>query len=344
MSAGNDGDRRKAIEAQLAAWSWSSALIAPLAADASFRRYWRVSCNGKAAVLMDAPPQQEDVRPFVAVARHLAALGLSAPTVLAVAEDAGFVLLEDLGEQKFTPLLANGFDAMLLYGAAVDLLAELRQSPPPSFVPAYDQARLLAEARLLIDWYLPAVTGHETSDDVAALFVEAWTKVLAPVARERSVLVLRDYHADNLMWLPARHGLKRVGLLDFQDGVAGHPAYDLVSLLEDARRDVECELAEKMILRYLAHSHDDVSSFRAAYAILGAQRNTKIVGIFSRLSRRDGKVHYLDMIPRVFGYLDRDLSHPALAPVRAWFARHLPAALRARRPDGAGFFPARDVE
>ena len=340
MTAGLDPARRTAIEARLAAWGWGGAGIKPLAADASFRRYWRIERNGAGAVLMDAPPDKEDVRPFVAIARHLSAHRFSAPAVLACAESAGLVLLEDLGDRKFTPLLAAGHDPIELYDAAVDLLIALRRAPLPTRLPLYDEDRLLAEARLLIDWYLPAVTGRATAEATAAAFVDGWRQTLAPVAAVHDTLVLRDYHADNLMWLAERAGSARVGLLDFQDAVAGHPAYDLVSLLEDARRDVAPALAERMIARYLAASGDDPVGFRAASALLGAQRNTKIVGIFTRLFRRDGKLVYLDLIPRVFAYLERDLSHPALAPVAAWYDGAVPPALRRQRPDGRGVYAA----
>jgi aminoglycoside/choline kinase family phosphotransferase len=338
MTAVLDPSRRAAIEAQLAAWGWGGAGIAPLAADASFRRYWRIERSGAGAVLMDAPPTKEDVRPFVAIARHLSAHRFSAPAILACEESAGLVLLEDLGDRKFAPLLAAGHDPLELYGAAVDLLVALRRAPLPARLPPYDEDRLLAEARLLVEWYVPAVTGRAAAAATAAAFVDAWRRALAPVARARDTLVLRDYHADNLMWLAERAGSARVGLLDFQDAVAGHPAYDLVSLLEDARRDVAPALAERMVARYLGAGSDDPAAFRAAYAILGAQRNTKIVGIFTRLFRRDGKPAYLDLIPRVFGYLERDLAHPALAPVAAWYADALPPALRRRRPDGRGTY------
>lgn len=340
MTAALEPTRRAAIEARLAAWGWGGAGIAPLAADASFRRYWRVERNGAGAVLMDAPSDKEDLRPFVAIARHLSAHRFSAPAILACAESAGLVLLEDLGDRKFTSLLAAGHDPLELYGAAVDLLVALRHAPLPEKLLPYDENRLLAEVRLLIDWYLPAVTGRPTAETTAAAFIEAWRRTLAPVALVHDTLVLRDYHADNLIWLAERAGSARVGLLDFQDAVAGHPAYDLVSLLEDARRDVAPALAERMIARYLGASGDDPVGFRDAYAILGAQRNTKIVGIFTRLFRRDHKPAYLDLIPRVFAYLERDLAHPALAPVAVWYEGAVPPALRRQRPDGRGAYNA----
>ncbi len=306
-----------ATPAFLARAGWGDAQVLPLAGDASFRRYFRVAEPGRSAVLMDAPPDKEDSRPFLAVARHLNRLGFAAPIALAVDLDAGLVLLEDFGNARVNPVLAaDPAQEEAIYEAAIDLLVALHRHPPCD-VPPYDEAVLLREVALLTDWYLEG--------GVYNLYTGAWSRVFAAsgVAESRNVLVLRDYHADNLMLLD-RPGLQRLGLLDFQDALAGHPAYDLVSLLQDARRDVDPGLEERMIERYLAATGLDRDSFRAAYEVLGAQRNTKILGIFSRLAKRDGKTHYLDMQPRVAGYLRRNLAHPALAPVRDWFAANAP--------------------
>ncbi|MFQ5567270.1 MAG: aminoglycoside phosphotransferase family protein, partial [Paracoccaceae bacterium] len=193
-------------------------------------------------------------------------------------------------------------------------------------LPPYDAAVLAREAALAREWWLPAAAGATPPPDLAAEFdglIAGATSAVEPV---RDVLVLRDYHADNLIWLPGRKGVARAGLLDYQDALAGHAAYDLMSLLEDARRDTSAELREAMIGRYLEQRPElDGEAFRAAYAALGAQRNLKIVGIFARLAIRDGKPRYLDLIPRVWGHLMRDLAHPALAPLAGWVARHLPA-------------------
>ena len=188
-----------------------------------------------------------------------------------------------------------------------------------------------AEADLVLEWYLPLVTGAAVPSAVAGAYREAWAEVLPDARDGDGVFVLRDFHADNLLWLPQRAGVARVGLLDFQDGVVGGRAYDLVSLLEDARRDVPSALARHLLDHYcrrMAGPGFDSASFRRAYAILGAQRNSKIVGIFARLCRRDGKPYYLEFLPRVWRYLDGDLEHRALAPVRRWFDAHVPADLR----------------
>lgn len=333
------------LDAFLAAAGWGGAAIAPLAGDASNRRYLRVTRPGERAVLMDAPPERgEDVRPFLAVTAWLRDLGLSAPRVLASDPGAGRLLLEDLGDDLYASHLARRpADESPLYGAAVDLLAALADHPPPATLgpdalplPPYDKAVLDREAGLFTGWWLPAVTqvSPAMAEDFAGLVREA----TAPVADVREVVVLRDYHAENLLWLPGRQGAARVGLLDYQDALAGHAAYDLVSLLEDARRDTSPELQEAMLARYLAARPGvDAQAFRAAYAILGAQRNLKIVGIFARLARRDGKPRYLSLIPRVWGHLQRDLSHPALSRLSAWVARHAPPpepAVLARAAEG----------
>ncbi len=330
-------DREAIIRAFLDRAGWAGATRRPLAGDASFRRYDRVTdtAGGRRAVLMDAPPGKEDVRPFLAVDAHLRAQGLSAPEVLAADAEAGLVLLEDLGDALYTRVLDAGEgDEATLYAAAVDVLAALHARPPEGLdPPPYDDDLLMAEVALFIDWFLPAATGAAVDDATRDAFRAAWRAVF-PLARAAPPrLTLRDYHADNLIWLPARAGLRRVGLLDFQDAVLGAPAYDLVSLLEDARRDVAPETVAAMRARYLAaRPETDADAFDAAYAMLGAQRNCKIVGIFTRLWRRDGKPAYLDHLPRVWAHLARDLAHPTLAPLRAWFDEAAPPRLRTR-PD-----------
>ena len=320
-------DRARRAAAFLDAAGWGGATRRPLAGDASFRRYERLERGAARAVLMDAPPP-EDVRPFRAVADWLAAQGYGAPRIFAADDEAGLLLLEDLGDSTYSRALDGGADPAPLYAAATDLLADLHRRPPPPGLAPYDEAALLAEADLLLDWFLPA-RGAPPGAAARAAFHAAWRAVLPAAAVGAPVTVLRDYHADNLMWLPHRAGLARVGLLDFQDALAGSPAYDLVSLLEDARRDVPAALAEAMRARYLAAMPDvDPAAFRAACDVLGAQRNAKIVGIFTRLWKRDGKAGYLALVPRVWRLLEGGLARPALAPVRAWFDEHVPPALR----------------
>ena len=325
--------RDATIGAFLEAAGWGDAERAKLADDASFRVYWRIRRGGEQAVLMDAPPP-EDVRPFHFVAGLLLKMGLSPPRPLAVDPEAGLMLLEDLGDATFTKALAAGADEAGLYRLAVDTLVALHRAwrPEPAeraALPLYDEARLLDEALLLTDWFLPALRGRETPAGAREAYIEAWRAVLPAAEALPSTLVLRDYHVDNLMVLQGRQGVAACGLLDFQDAVLGSPAYDLVSLLEDARRDIAAELVDEMLKRYLrAFPRLDREALRAAMAILGAQRSAKIIGIFTRLDRRDGKPHYLKHIPRVWRLLEGDVAHPALAPVRAWFDREVPAAER----------------
>jgi hypothetical protein len=307
----------------LAAHGWAGAEIRPLAGDASFRRYFRVHLGGRTAVLMDAPPDKEDSRPFLAIGKHLHDLGFSAPQPLAVDLAQGLVLLEDFGDARVNPVLAADASAeAAIYAAAVDILAALHAHPPGD-VPPYNEAELLREARLFPDWYLPAVGLSE-----APGYDAAWAPLWPALFTHPPVLVLRDYHADNLMLLD-RPGLKQLGLLDYQDALAGHPAYDLASLLQDIRRVVSPALEEAMIARYIAARPGiDEAAFRTAYAILAAQRNIKILGVFTRLYVRDGKPAYPRFHPRLWELVNANLQHPALAGVKAWFDAHVPASAR----------------
>ncbi|MBU6165418.1 MAG: phosphotransferase [Alphaproteobacteria bacterium] len=307
----------------LNAHGWGGAAVRPLAGDASFRRYFRVQLGQRTAVLMDAPPDKEDSRPFLAIGRHLDDLGLSAPQALAADLDQGLVLLEDFGDARVNPVLAADAGAEAsIYAAAVDILAELHRHPPAA-VPPYSEAEYQREVRLFPEWYLHAVGVAE-----APGYDAAWAPLWPALFTHPPVLVLRDYHADNLMLLD-RPGLKQLGLLDFQDALAGHPAYDLASLLQDIRRVVSPALESAMLARYLAARPGiDETAFRTAYAILAAQRNIKILGVFTRLYVRDGKPAYTGFHPRLWELVNANLAHPALAPVRAWFDVHVPASAR----------------
>jgi aminoglycoside/choline kinase family phosphotransferase len=330
-------ERVAEIEAFLAARGWRAEELRPLAGDASFRSYRRLVRGERRAVLMDAPPAHEDVRPFVRMAEHLRGLGFSAPEVYAADVSAGLLLLEDLGDDTFTQLLASGSDERALYRLAVEVLIALHALAPeraiPAGLPQYDAERLINEALLFADWYLPAVTGDPPAPPARGSYIEAWQAALPAVLAQPRTLVLRDYHVDNLLRLEGRQGLAACGLLDFQDAVAGAAAYDLMSLLEDARRDIADGLRAEMLSLYLQRARPtDPDGFATAYAILAAQRHAKVIGIFTRLSRRDGKHGYLVHIPRVWGLLDRALGNPALAPVAAWLERHVPAAVRGTPP------------
>lgn len=325
--------RAAEIESFLASAGWAGADHATLAEDASFRRYERVSRSGERAVLMDAPPEREDVRPFLAIARKLADLGFSAPGILAEDIAAGFLLLEDLGDATFTRLLDAGEAAGPLYEMATDVLIDLHRRPaaetvPPGLAP-YDDDRFVTEAALLTKCYLRAVTGTDTPEDVDATYRALWAKLL-PLARNvPDTLVLRDFHVDNLIRIDGRDGVAACGLLDFQDAVAGPVTYDFISLVEDARRDVADDLHAAMRARYL-DAFPDLSpdAFDTSCAILGAQRHCKVLGIFTRLRDRDGKDGYLHHVPRLWRLLERAVEHPALAPLKTWLGLHIPADLR----------------
>ncbi len=323
--------RAEQIRMFLAASGWDGAETRPLAGDASPRRYHRVFMNTRPAVLMDAPPGADaDPHPFLAVTQWLREAGLSAPEIYAADPETGLILLEDLGDALFVRLLADeGATEIPLYEAAIDVLVRLHRLPPPAgnacwAVAPYDGAVYLREARLAVEWYLPAATGHPVPGEVSDAFDAALAPLLVPLSGMAPVAVLRDYHAENLLWLPERTAEARVGLLDYQDLLIGHPAYDLISLIEDARRDTSAELRAAMLARYLAVTGIDGEAFTRAAHLLAAQRNLKIIGIFVRLCRRDGKPAYLRHLPRVWAHLQRDLAHPALTPLRDWCAR-LPA-------------------
>lgn len=305
---------------------WTDGEILPLAGDASFRRYFRVVAPGRTAVLMHAPPEHENSQPFLDVAGHLNRLGFAAPKIMATDLDNGLILLEDFGDARMREVVdAAPESESRIYRDAVTLLGVLHRSPAGD-LPPYTLEEYLREADLFTDWYAPALDLSVDFDG----YRKAWTKALEPVlALAEPVTVLRDYHAENLMLLEGRHGIGSLGLLDFQDALAGHPAYDLVSLLQDARRDVNSELEAKMLDHYRSTNPDAGTGFDAAYAILGAQRNAKILGIFTRLWKRDGKSRYISYQPRVWKYLERDLRHPALAPVAVWFSANVPTARRA---------------
>jgi N-acetylmuramate 1-kinase len=301
---------------------WGGAEILPLAGDASFRRYFRVVDGGRHAVLMDAPPPHEDPRPYISIAEHLGSLGFSAPRILHRDLDQGLVLIEDFGDKRMRETIdAAPFSENEIYRGVVDVLVELHKQPAMQ-IRDYSLKEYQREVGLFTEWYCAAVGIAPDIDG----FVAAWDRVLAIVIDDQHanpVTVLRDYHAENIMMLDGRGGVARWGLLDFQDALAGHPAYDLVSMLQDARRDVSPDLEAAMLAHYKTTANPR-NGFEHAYWILGAQRNTKILGIFTRLWKRDGKAHYLNFQSRMWGLLERDLARPELAPVKTWFDANVP--------------------
>jgi N-acetylmuramate 1-kinase len=308
----------------LASIGWGDSSVTPLAGDASFRRYFRVAAHGeRKAMLMHAPPPHEDPKPFLDMTHYLREQGFCAPEIYGSDLRDGFLLLEDFGDQRMREHVdAHPVDEDMVYRAAVDTLVRLKDAPVADVAP-YDEAAYLREAGLLTKWYLPAMGIDADSAEYDAL----WKDALTALEAASRATVLRDYHAENIMLLDDGGQ----GLIDYQDALVGHPAYDLVSILQDARRDVSPELEAEMLAYYQAAAKPDYD-FGLHYALLGAQRNAKIIGIFTRLWKRDGKARYLDFLPRMWGLLERDLEHPGLAPLKAWFDTTIPANVRARSP------------
>jgi len=365
-----DATRSEAMRSFLSEAGWQDAKREPLPGDASSRTYIRVVKAGRSAMLMDQPQQAEtplagagatpeerrqlgynavarlagaDCARFIAMAAHLRAAGLAAPEVYAADTKNGFLLLEDFGDNLYADALVSGADETELYATAVDALIAIHNEPAPvapGGIPLfdYDETALLGEIDLLTEWYLPMALGRPIELDEQIEHRNLWRSTLARVLADSRVFVHRDYHAQNLIWMPKRHGIARVGMVDFQDAVAGHPAYDLISLLEDARRDVSPALADAMTAHYLARSslRSNREAFLSATAIFAAQRNAKIIGIFSRLAKRDGKPRYLNHLPRVWRYMERDLENPALENLKTWYERIVPRETRLATLRGQG--------
>lgn len=358
-------EREARLVAFLEAAGEAGAVRSHLSGDASHRRYERLLLpDGKHIVLMDDPTDPADtqlgegqrsygeiahlsfdMRAFVAIGNQLRAEGLSAPEVLAHDFDNGFLLIEDLGDDLFAALINEAPDPLVreaaLYGGATDALLhhhsheQLTALPLPGGdiyeLPRYDAAALQIEVDLLLDWYAPAQLGKTLDDAARSSFRAIWASLFPLLESAHDVLILRDYHSPNLLFLEERTGVQQIGIIDYQDGLMGHPSYDLMSMLQDARRDVPPGLEAELIAHYLAARPElDAEAFRAAYAVFGAQRASKIIGIFCRLWKRDGKDHYLVHLPRMWVYLERNLAHPALAAYKVWIDEHFPEDRRER--------------
>jgi aminoglycoside/choline kinase family phosphotransferase len=318
----------------LQAAGFGAARLDPLPSDASARRYTRLLGGPRPALLMEAPPP-ENTRPFIAIAGHILGLGLSAPEIIAADPEAGLVLLEDFGDATHAALLDAGMPAPALYAEAAETLAALHEAAPPPGLPAWDAAAMArATAATFLDWWWPAMMGSAPGDDLRAGLDAALRDMLDPFA-DTLGFVHRDYFPANLMRLDGRTGARRTGLLDFQDAGLGHPAYDLVSLVQDARRDVARAARDAALERYFAArpglARDD---FTAAMAACAAQRHLRVAALWVRLARRDNKPHYLVHGPRCWRLLAEALEHPATAPLRLWLDAALPRHLR-RNPDPA---------
>jgi aminoglycoside/choline kinase family phosphotransferase len=326
----SDPGRDSLIEQFLAANGFALSEAAPLAQDASFRRYLRLPGG---AILMDAPPP-EDVRPFLRIAIHLTGIGLAAPRIIAADEANGLIIEEDLGDDLYSAILTET-NAEPLFDAAIDALVALHRAAPPSGVPAWGKPAMLETALgTLFDWWWPAMHDAPAPQETRAEATEALSLVLNHVEAGPRSLVHRDFFAGNLIWLPERAGPRRAGIIDFQSAAIGHPAYDLVSLLQDARRDIDQAWEERAVARYLAARPEfDPATFRAAYAACAAQRHLRVACQWVRLAKRDGRPQYLAYGPRTWRLLTRALAHPAVAPLAAALDRLVPEAQR-RNPPG----------
>ncbi len=314
-------DRLRQREAFIRAAGWGRAAATEVAGDASARRYARLRQGARTAIVMDCPEEAGDIAPFLAIAAHLRGCGLSAPDIFAEDRAAGFILMEDLGDDLYARVLRRdpGGEGTL-YKSAVDVLLCLHDCPAPVALPAYDPPEMIRYIAPTFEWYCPVA-----SPDAFAAISAGLKTMLAGVPLQGDVMVLRDYHAENLIWLPGRSGPARTGLLDFQDAMTGHRGYDLMSLLQDARRDVSDDCAGAMVARYARAAGLPQDALLAACAVLGAQRALRILGVFARLARTGGKPQYLDLLPRVWGHLLANLEHPAAAPVRRTVLSALPA-------------------
>ncbi len=349
----------RAVESLLEHAGWAEAKRAPMYGDASTRAYERLTDpQGRTAILMIAPPRppgpplrfgksyaeiaklSTDIRAFLAVGEGLRALGYSTPRVYAYSVADGLALLEDFGTETIVD--ANGVNPSR-YAEAAALLADLHIRLLPRelifggetySLPVYDLDAMLIEVELALDWYAPAIARGAPSSGARMQFLGLWREILSAPLAEPLTWTLRDYHSPNLHWLAERNGLARLGLIDFQDAVLGPPAYDVASLLQDARQPTPGDVEARLLALYgrrrgQADPSFDFEKFVAHYAIMGAQRATKILGLFTRLDRRDGKPQYLKLLPRIEQTLARNLAHPVLEPIERWFETHLPRALGA---------------
>lgn len=325
--------RDEQIQSFLKGTEWASARREPLAQDASFRRYWRLRRDGTTAVLMDAPPP-EDVRPFLRIGAHLAAIGLSVPAIIKADPALGLVLEDDLGDALLSTLLDGGADPdPLLLDAAMALIPLQRAAPPPGLPTWGPEAMAETALGTLFDWWWPARHGAPAPAAARADIAAALQAVLAPLKDGPRAVVHRDFFAGNLIHLPSRPMPRAIGIIDFQGAAIGHPAYDLMSLLQDARRDIPPDTQARVIDRYLSVRPDlDPAAFRTAYAACAAQRHLRVACQWVRLALRDHRPQYLSFGPRTWRLLTRALDDPAVAPLRAALDRWVPVEHRANPP------------
>ena len=293
---------------------WIDATLVPLPQDASFRHYYRLVDGPRTAMVMDAPPDKEPLAPFVAVTRHLQSIGARVPQILASDYENGFLMLEDLGDDTFTRLLEAGMSEAALYERAEQALYTIQQPPPPRHLPPFDFNTLYTEAELMVDWYYPARFGSPLSDTARAAYRAHWQACFAALPALPDVFVHRDFHVDNLLLTG-----EECAMLDYQDARTGSPAYDVISLIEDERRDVDPVIVRDLAARFCRIRELDEEAFAAHLAFWSVHRHNKNIGIFMRLWKRDDKPDYLRHLPRMFRMLHRRLKHPLLAPLAEWF-------------------------
>jgi len=323
--------RKSALDALLGQTGWAGADLAPIPSDCSFRRYLRVRKGAETRIVMDAPPALcESIAPFVEIDRILINFHLKAPDIYAFDADAGLAVMEDMGRDSFTAVLAaRPLEEMRLYEHAVCALEQIERCAAPAGVPEYSRELLRKEAHLPIEWYFSRVIGARDLAQATDDYIALWEKLLPLAEPESPVLVHRDYHADNLMWLPNASGAAKVGMLDFQDAVIGHPAYDLASLLEDVRRIVSDKVIDALLERRAARfTPAQQKIFARDYALFSAQRNCKILGIFARMALLYGKPSYLRLLPNTWRALERAMRHDALSELRSWCDAYFPPAVR----------------
>jgi len=326
--------REALINAFLEGTAWQNAQRQALNQDASFRRYWRLELSGKTVMLMDAPPPEKPVSLFADIANFLRNKGLHAPAIYNMDESQGLMLIEDFGDDTYTRILkSEPMEETALYDLAIDTLIKLHRTNSCSglSLAAYDSPTLIDEARLFIEWFYPAMTGKPASTEQKDSYFSAWQKSLAKLTPHTEVLVLRDFHVDNLMKLTQDGRSTGCGLLDFQDALMGSPAYDLMSLIEDARRDMSSELKDRCLQRYFTamaaqKNFPTQKELTPWLNVLAAQRHAKVLGIFVRLYKRDNKANYLEHLPRVLALYSAALERePALKTVLQWMAKNLPS-------------------
>ncbi len=327
-----DAAREENKKEFIAKAGWSDAAREAIPGDASFRHYERLCLHGNQnAILMDAPPGIEDVKPFVKVDEILASCGCRVPKIIAKDEDKGFLLLEDFGRYSYSRVVHEvPAREEELYHAAIDALVVLGKKGANKTLLPYDREVLEREVSLFADWLLPSVFNEYQVAIMRSEFMTLWDEVASTMPLEPQVVVHRDYHADNLFWLHGKKGPEAVGMIDFQDALSGRAAYDVVSLLKDVRRDVSPEVEASAVKRYIKESGCDEETFMKDYVFYGVQRNAKILGIFMRLYHRDGKDIYLKLMPRVWRLFMRDLDHVMFAELKLWMDAHVTPIIEAR--------------